>query len=419
VTPVPDWRYLTRELPLIAGQIKVRDEDFAVEEIPAYPCSGEGEHVYFTVEKQGLTTLEMVRQVARALGRREHDVGFAGLKDAHAVTRQMLSLEHIDPSVVQGLDIPRVRVLAVDRHRNKLKLGHLAGNRFRIKIRGIAPEAAQVARDVLQVLEKRGVPNYFGLQRFGVRRDSWLLGRAIIRKDPQDFLDQFCGRPVPEDRDIPRRARELYDRGEYGLAAKVWPGFFRDARRVCHILAGPKGTALKAFYSVDKRLKRLFVSAYQSYLFNQVLSERLDTFDRVVTGDLAYKHANGAAFWVEEAEAEQPRAAAFEISPTGPLFGYRMSAPKGEPARLEERILAEEGLGPDDFRNPLGHKVKGSRRPLRIPLADLDFSAGRDEWGDFLFLAFRLPAGAYATAVLRELMKDSLANQDQKAFEGE
>ena len=415
---LPNWPYLTDQLPGLGALVKQRPEDFQVEEVPQYLCCGQGDHTYFWVEKTGITTLELVRRLARHLNRKERDFGYAGLKDSRAVTRQRMSLEHIEPKILLDLALPNVKILSVDRHTNKLKLGHLAGNKFVIKLRRVESYGKQVAEECLQILQKRGVPNYFGLQRFGVRGDSWIMGKAIIGEDPKEFVDQFCGRPAPQDRDMVRRARELYDKGEFELASEVWPGYFRDAKRACRILAGNKSSYPRAFAAIDTKLKRLFVSAYQSYLFNDVLARRIREIDRLEPGDLACKHVNGAVFLVEDAPVEQARADGFEISPTGPLFGYRIRLAEGRPGQVEQEVLTAEALALDDFRKPKGHKVKGSRRPLRVRIKDLAIETGADEHGEFLLLTFEMPSGAYATAVLRELMKERLLTQDRLTEEG-
>ncbi len=121
---VDELPFLTADIPGVGGVIKQRPEDFLVEEVPLYEPSGSGTHVYFRIEKKGLPTIQAVQEIARALCRQKCEIGYAGLKDADAVTRQMLSIEHVDPVVVQSLDVPGVRVLNVSRHTNKLKLGH-------------------------------------------------------------------------------------------------------------------------------------------------------------------------------------------------------------------------------------------------------------------------------------------------------
>lgn len=408
---LPSWPYLTKDIPPLAGRIKLLPDDFEVEELPQYPCCGDGTHVYFCVEKTGITTLDLLRKLGRALDRKERDFGYAGLKDSRAVTRQMISLEHIEPERLKTLSLPGVKVLWTDRHTNKIKLGHLSGNKFKIKVRQIDLSAKELAERCLDVLARRGVPNYFGSQRFGMRGDSWILGKSIVRQDAKEFIDQLCGRPISSDHDMVLRARRAYDRGEYELAAEIWPRFFRDPRRACRILAGNHSAHFRAVAAVDRKLKRLFVSAYQSYLFNEVLASRVSELDRLITGDLACKHVNGAVFRVEDAEVEQPRADRFEISPSGPLFGYRMTIPTGEPGKIESAVLEAESLIPEDFRKATGHKVKGSRRPFRVQMNNLQISDGSDSHGRFLLLSFDLPSGAYATAILRELMKEHLLPQ--------
>ena len=149
------------------------------------------------------------------------------------------------------------------------------------------------------------------------------------------------------------------------------------------------------------------MSALQSRLFNDVLARRVEagTYDRALDGDLAYKHANGACFLVESASAEQPRAEAFEISPSGPLFGYRMTLPAGEALRVEQAAFEAAGLAASDFRSRAIGKVKGARRPLRVKPTDVDLAAGVDSFGPHITVAFTLPPGSFATVLLRELMK--------------
>jgi tRNA pseudouridine13 synthase len=140
-------------------------------------------------------------------------------------------------------------------------------------------------------------------------------------------------------------------------------------------------------------------------LFNEIVAKRIDSLDRLMPGDFAYKHENGACFLVEDAAREQPRANDFEISPTGPLIGFRVSMPQGEPLRIEEEAFAAHGLTPQDFKRAGSLRVKGDRRPLRVQPTDIDLAAGVDEHGPHITVAFTLPAGSFATVLLRELMK--------------
>jgi tRNA pseudouridine13 synthase len=140
-------------------------------------------------------------------------------------------------------------------------------------------------------------------------------------------------------------------------------------------------------------------------MFNDVVAARINALDRLMDEDLAYKHENGACFRVESAAVEQPRCDAFEISPTGPLLGCRVSQPGGEPVRIEEAAFAKLSLAPHDFRSPHLGKVRGARRPLRVKPESVELVGGADEHGPYVTVAFTLAAGSFATVLVRELTK--------------
>ena len=385
------------------GVIKGDYDDFVVEEIPLYSPSGAGTHTYFLLEKRGLSTMQAVSDIARALNVSRRDIGYAGLKDARAATRQWMSIEHVEPERLQELQIARMEVLEVNRHTNKLRLGHLVGNRFEIKVRQTQPERLAELQDGLAKLTRNGVPNYFGQQRFGGRGDAWRSGREVVRGDLPAALDIVLGQPSELDRGNVRKARELYEAGKYPEAAHRWPGMFRDERRALKTLQKTKGNKKRGFLAIDRSLRQFYVSAFQSYMFNRVVAERLRSgLGALWVGDLAYRHDNGAVFLVEDAAVEQPRADAFEISPSGPLFGYRMTEPTGRAAELEAGILEAEGFTREEFRGERS-RVKGSRRALRFHPGEAKVSLGADESGPYLELRFVLPRGCYATALLGEL----------------
>lgn len=396
-----DKRYLTSGLPGTGGTIKDSIEDFCVEEIPLYLPCGEGEHLYTVIEKRGVTTLDAIRRLARALKLSERDVGYAGMKDARGVTRQTVSLPRVKPEEVLALELPGVSVLSAVRHRNKLKLGHLAGNRFRLRVRGVVPDALSRAEAILAVLARRGVPNRFGEQRYGVQGNSHLIGRAMLAGDWRAAVDLVIGYPEEVSAEAWRSAIEAYRRGELEASLQLFPGHCRTERDIIQRLVKRPDDFEGAFRAVNPRLKKLYLSACQSALFDRVVEARLDSLDTVREGDLAWKHANGACFLVTDAAAEAPRAECFEISPSGPLFGCRMTMPEGEEQVLEQSILADEGLDPAAFDLSGGLRMEGERRPIRVPLGDPQ--AFLDDGG--LILEFSLPKGSYATAVLREIVK--------------
>ena len=394
-------RYLTRDVPGIGGVIKETPEDFLVAEIPLYPAEGAGEHTFTEIEKRGITTLEALRRIARGLNIIERDIGYAGMKDAKGVTRQTFSIPRVAPEHLLALELPGIKVLSATRHRNKLKLGHLAGNRFRIRIRGVEAEAPAMAEQVLALLKERGVPNYFGPQRYGAQGNSHLIGCALLRQDYHEAIDALMGNPAQVRDERWQAAIAAYRRGDPAESLLLFPGHCRTEREVLQRLVKRPDAWEKAFHAVHPRLKALYLSAFQSTLFDRLLDERLDAFDQVMTGDLAWKHDNGACFLVEAADLEAARARRLEISPTGPLFGCKMKLPAGCPLAMEEALLQAEGLTPADFDLPGGLRLEGERRPLRVPLGSPDMQTV----GDGVVLEFSLPKGAYATSVLRELMK--------------
>jgi len=398
---------LLRDFQPAAGVIKADYEDFVVEEIPLYPADGQGSHTYFLLEKVGLSTAQATHDIARALNVRRHEIGFAGQKDARAVTRQWMSVEHIDPAIVKALVLPRLTVLDATRHHNKLRLGHLKGNRFVIKIRQTEPDRLPELQVALDELVRRGVPNYFGPQRFGYRGDTWQIGRALLRGDLDEALNHMLGCPTAADVGDIRRARERFDCGDYATAARAWPRMFHTERRVLQALAHSQGNRRRGLGAVERTTRYFYASAYQSLLFNRVVAARLEYgLDHLLPGDLAWLHTSGAVFRVDDAAHEQPRADCFEVSPSGPLFGYRMTEPTGRPADIEAAVLAVEELSPHLFRGgPL--RIKGSRRPLRFPVHDAVIRLGADQRGAYLDLRFLLLRGCYATVLLRELFGEA------------
>lgn len=402
--------YAIDDVEPIPGTIKGDYEDFRVEEIPLYAPCGEGDHVYLLIEKRGLTTHQAVRDVGRALGVKPQNIGAAGNKDARAVTRQTLSVEHVPLERIEALFLPRLTVLGVSRHRNKLKTGHLWGNRFTIRMRETDPGRVDDVRRVLDRLHRTGVPNYFGPQRFGNRGDTWKIGQALLRGDLAEAACLIAGRPSPEDTGAVAEARALFDAGDYRGSADTWPSGFQECVSVARGMMRYRGDAERAVKSLSKKTLGLYVSAVQSELFNRVLAERIREMDRLMDGDVAWKHENGAAFLVENAAVEQPRADRFEISPTGPMFGKRMKSPEHRAAALENEVLATAGMTLRDFPAGGPFRCTGGRRPLRFRPEQPAAVSGADERGDFIEVSFSLSAGCYATSVLREIGKDRLVS---------
>jgi tRNA pseudouridine13 synthase len=336
-----------------SGTIKTRPEDFVVEEIPAYSPLGEGEHVFVRFTKRDITTPDAIRAIARALACDPREAGAAGMKDKRAIATQTISVRAPHGTAVRDvverarrLDLHGIRVHEAVPHGNKLKAGHLSGNRFDIVVRAVPPDQFDEAGRALDAIAREGVPNAFGVQRFGVAGDN----------------------------------------AERALA------WFRGEAR------GPR----------DRRTLRLLWSSLQSSVFNAVLEARVQdrTWALPVAGDLLKLRASGGLFLCDDVATDRERAGTGEVSPTGPIIGPRMRWPEGAPAALERKI-ADRILGEGADLSRTRALGDGSRRTLRVWAQDLrwarcsaDEEAGASALTACMRVGFVLPKGAYATTVL-------------------
>lgn len=343
-------------------------EDFIVEELPLYEPSRTGTHTYFAIRKRNLSTMEAINRIARELQVHTRDIGYAGLKDKNAITTQVLSVEGVTPEQVLRIKQPNIEVLWAERHAHKLRVGHLRGNRFELTLRDMPHDRLTQIKTSIDRLATEGVPNRFGVQRFGNKNDSHRIGKALVKED-WEALKRY----ILTNDDGPQ---QKFDRK-------------------------PIETLVNA---IPHRLRRLYLSAYQAHLFNRILEKRTPHLGKLIDGDIAVKHSNGAPFLVENPTIEQPRADAFEISPSGPIFGYKMRMPSGDARELEISVLADDGVRLEKFRKVAGIRLPGTRRPLRMPIQLHDVSTVGNHAG--IRLSFTLPAGGYATVVLEELLAD-------------
>lgn len=407
----PNLPYLTESIQAVGGDIKTIPADFFVEELPLYECTGHGTHTYAFIQKKNMTTLDLISCIGRELGVHKMNIGYAGRKDARAITRQWISIEHIDPKRLKKIETRNIKILDVRQHTNKLKIGHLKGNRFVIRLRNLdvpMEQAVLTAGQILDTLSVKGVPNYFGRQRFGYRGDSHLLGYAVVKNDVKAFFDILLGKPELDPNDEFHKARTFYEQGDYEAALYEWNTAFGDYRKALKILVRFDGDYKRAFKEYDRRMINLVVAAWQSDLFNCVLTKRMPDIDVMLDGDMAYKHVNGACFLVEDAAAEQPRCTTFEISPTGPLVGNRMQVLAGPAGEIENAVLDTLDLHEDDYKRMQKHRAVGGRRPLRFKPENIKVAGGNDEHGPYLELHFDLPSGCYATVLLREITKQKI-----------
>ena len=324
--------------PVLAARIRSVPEDFFVEELPGFAPSGAGEHLLLTIEKRGMNTVAAARRIAQWAGVDESAIGYAGLKDRHAVTRQRFTVwipKKLAPAT-DALMSDDLRVLEHAWHSRKLPRGALAGNRFVLVLRAVEGERAAIETR-LQSIAAQGVPNYFGEQRFG--RGGGNMQQAVA---------MFAGRRV-------------------------------------------------------KREERtMLLSAARSELFNRVLAARVDagSWNAALDGEVWMLDGSRSVFGPEAFTDElRERLAAFDIHPSGPLWGE--GELRSSDAAREVETTAMQGDTAARLRNGLERAgLKQERRALRLRPAELGW-----RWHDdgALELRFALPPGCYATTVLREL----------------
>jgi len=297
--------YITEGIEGIGGEIKETPEDFVVEEIPVYQPDGEGEHLFVHLTKKGITTRDVQKALAGIYQVSSRDVNFAGIKDKHAVASQYFSVwlkdkEKKDLAYKLEDELP-LKINNLTFHRKKIKQGHLLANSFNIKISHLecsTEQAIDQIQPVIDHIHRKGLPNYYGHQRFGIEGDNAQKGYEIL---------------------IGRRKEK------------------------------------------NKWFRRFLLSAYQSHLFNYYMVLRIQQglYDTMLEGDIAKKHDTGGIFVVEETATEQARLDNKEICYTGPIFGKKMKSAKGRSGKIEEKILKDHHISWEDL---LGAKLNGTRR---------------------------------------------------------
>ncbi len=331
---LPDWAR-AHGAPLFAASIRNQPSDFQVTEHLGFELGDSGEHDFLWVEKVAANTDWVARQLARHAGVRGSDVGYAGMKDRHAVTRQWFSVPRRVETEWSTFAAAGVTVLDVRRHHRKLRRGAHGSNAFRIALRtAAAGELRPQVEERLASIAARGVPNYFGPQRFGREGGNLELARRL-----------FAGARLKRDR------------------------------------------------------RSIAISAARSFLFNEILSARVSdgSWERILPGERVNLDGSGSVFEADVVDDTiERRATEMDIHPTGTLWGLRSEISPGAIEALERK--ATEAFG--DLRSGLERLgARAGHRALRLRIADLSW----DFEDDALWLDFRLPAGGFATSVLREV----------------
>lgn len=383
-------------------KIKQKPEDFVVTELDRYELSKTGPFSLYRLVKWDIGTIEAVRQIARNWNLSNQQISFGGLKDRHARTDQALSIRG---GPERGLENSAFRVEFLGRSRDPITRASFQGNRFGITVRDLTeiPDLGPVKR--------AGVPNYFDDQRFGSLRggDGEFIGRALVRGEPELALRLVLASPSGEDRKKERELKiRMRDRwGDWAALAKELPP--STERSVAAFLADKPGSFGFAFELLDPNLRILYVSAYQSWIWNRTLAALVarlpDTYDVEYA---AGKHV----FYRTIAAADHDRLAELALPLITPSQKF-----EGDAAEITAAILAEEKIEQRQFRLKKLAKTffgKGLRDAIMAPAA-LSSSIGDDELNrgrKKMLLSFELPKGSYATVLLKRLFHQPLPADD-------
>ncbi|OQX75095.1 MAG: tRNA pseudouridine(13) synthase TruD [Campylobacteraceae bacterium 4484_4] len=346
----------------IHARFSKNSKDFVVTEVPLYPCSGEGEHLYLTIRKKDLTTWGMLQILSEQTGVKMRDFGYAGLKDRDGMTIQQISMPRKFEKMLATFSHEKIKILETAYHSNKLKTGHLKGNRFFIRLKKVSPVDAAKLTQVLQKIAQEGIPNYFGYQRFGREGDNYKRGQAILE------------------------------------------GKIKER---------------------NKKMRNFFISAWQSHLFNLWLSKRVEisklfeafnekelfnlfnfpretlkqlksqpSFFKILPGDLLHHYPHGRMFLCEDIASEAQRFKERKITVTGLLPGHKAPLAAGIAANFEKDF--------SKMCEPYCQKLNGTRRFGWIWPEEVEFRYREAEaWFE---MHFTLPKGSYATVLLEELL---------------
>lgn len=416
-------RYYLSDTEGTGGRLKAEPEDFIVREISDRPEPKEnGKYVIAEVTTRNWETNRLVRLMSRDLCISREKIGFAGTKDKRAITTQLMSFE-CSMDKVANIGLKDITIENAYLGKRSIKIGDLIGNDFVIRVKECdmpsdkIPASMEETKNV--ILKNGGFPNYFGVQRFGVIRPvTHKVGEYIVRGDLEGAVRCYLSAPSPlEDEDIISARKELAERDDWNELIKIMPdGLGFEKTIVNHLINNPEDWA-GSIEELPRNLQMMFVHAYQSYLFNIMLSERMARdmpLNAPVVGDIVIPtDGNGIPLHEDpvittsrniDLVTRQVRNGRAFVTIT--LYGSDSVLADGEMGEIERSVIGSEKLKDSDFIVPgLPHcSSKGNRREVLCPLKKMDVSAEEDGYS----VAFSLPKGNYATCLMREFMKSEM-----------
>jgi len=415
--------FYTSDIPGIGGKLRKTPEDFTVDEISVLPPAfDDGKFVIAKVWHRNWELNRLVRRLSTNLRVGRAKIGFAGTKDGRSVATQLMSF-NAPIEDVKALSIPDVQILDAYRARRAMEIGDLIGNRFRIKVADT--DATADLQAICESVKKRldelgGSPNFFGTQRFGsVRPITHLIGKDLIRGDLKGAVMRYVANPMEGEESEANDARKrLQETEDFQQALREFPGQLTFERTMIMRLVQTPGDYRGALRSLPANLLMMFVHAYQSNLFNRILSERIRrgiSIKYPIEGDLILPldknklpdHDNPILVTKDMLDKARKNASEGKAFVSGLLYGTESLFPEGEMGDIEHKIIDGESIERLDFQI-IGLREassKGTRRELLAPYKDLRIETADNE----AVFSFSLNKGCYATTLLREFMKTDMS----------
>ncbi len=408
------------DTPGIGGKLRKISEDFMVEEI-SFPVSKneDGEYTIVKIRVRNWETNRLVRQMSRALGISRKYITFAGTKDRRAITTQWFAikapLEH-----VKGISLKDLDILEIYNSNRSIDLGDLIGNAFDITVRDANYEEREL-KSLLKTTEDQlyslgGFPNFFGHQRFGALRPiTHLVGKELVRGDFKKAVLIYVATPIEGEPDEAHNARKyLENTMDFSESLKRYPDNLNFEKAMLNDLVKHPEDYVGALKALPKNLLMMFVHAYQSYLFNRILSMRIKEDlppNELLEGDLILpidkyglpNHKRWILVTERNFEKIKRKVEEGKAFISGAVFGSQTDLAGGIQGEIEREVLSSENVHAEDFIVPElpAASSKGIRRELVAPFKDFKYKIERND----VKMSFALNKGCYATSLLREFMK--------------
>ncbi len=406
----------------VGGKLRFYPEDFKVSEKSIYPPNkNDGKFTIAEITSLSWETNRLIRELSNRLHISRQRVGFAGTKDKRAETKQLMSFYKVKTDNVSDIKLKDVEIKNVYRSDRPVKIGTLIGNEFEITIRNIGKNTKNVdIKNIWSLIDKNGgFPNFFGIQRFGIIRPiTHIVGKHIVKGDFEKAVMSYIANPIKaEDDETYKLRKKLQETHDYSEALKNYPDKLNFEKAILNKLVKNPDDFVSALKELPNNLLTMFVYAYQSYLFNKIISERIKRkipLNKAIEGDIVLPLKKGIiddrSIPVSDKNIEKVN---IQLSKqkaviSAVLFGSDSVFCGGEMGEIEHKIIESEKIDHRDFIIPEIPFISssGSRRSILGFVKNFDYKLFEDkETGKALTLKFELLKGCYATSFLREFMK--------------